>query len=164
MPKRRTSKRACYECGDVSHFIADCPNKKKGKDKDEKKSKPFKKDKDKAYRKKYFDHAHIGEEWDSNSDFNSDDEGVITIAIRAPTPTKSLFDEMSDDDTPTCFMAKGRKYDEAQTAAEGPSHAQDDEETDDDEEIEEAESRSSENGNEDGSDDGGDDDFEEDNG
>ena len=97
----------CYECGEVDQFIADCPNKKKSKDKEEKKGKPFKKDKSKAYKKKYSGHAHIGEEWDSNSD--SDDEGVATIAIRAPTPTKSLFGEMSDDDTPTCFMAKGRK-------------------------------------------------------
>ncbi|XP_062191357.1 uncharacterized protein LOC133895215 [Phragmites australis] len=62
MPKRRTSKRACYECGEVGHFIADCPNKKKSKDKEEKKGKPFKKNKSKAYKKKYSGHAHIGEE------------------------------------------------------------------------------------------------------
>ena len=62
IPKRRTSKRGCYECGEVGHFIADCPNKKKGKDKEEKKSKPFKKDKYKTHKKKYSGQAHIGEE------------------------------------------------------------------------------------------------------
>ena len=35
MPKKRISKRACYECGEISHFITDCPNKKKEKDKEE---------------------------------------------------------------------------------------------------------------------------------
>ncbi|XP_062197314.1 uncharacterized protein LOC133900209 [Phragmites australis] len=107
MPKRRTSKRACYECGEVGHFIADYPNKQKGKDKEEKKSKPFKKDKYKTQKKKYSGQAQIGEEWDSNSD--SDDEGVATIAIHSSTSTKSLFDDMSDEDTPKCLTAKGRK-------------------------------------------------------
>ena len=61
MPKRRTSKRAFYECCEVGHFIADCPNKKKGNDKEEKKGKPFKKDKYKTHKKKYSGQAHISE-------------------------------------------------------------------------------------------------------
>jgi hypothetical protein len=27
--KRRRSPRGCFECGDTTHFIADCPKKKK---------------------------------------------------------------------------------------------------------------------------------------
>ena len=110
IPKRRTSKRACYECGEVDHFIVEFPNKKKSKNKEENKNKSFKKDKHKTHKNKYSGQAHIGEEWDSNSDSDSDDEGVTTIAIHSSTPTKSLFGDMSDDDnTPKCLMAKGRK-------------------------------------------------------
>jgi hypothetical protein len=109
MPKKRTSRRACYECGEVGHFIADCPNKKKGKDKEDNKVKPYKKDKNKMYKEKYSGQAHIGEEWDSNSDSDSDDEGVATIAIHEPTPRKSLLMSDDDDVSPKCFMAKSRK-------------------------------------------------------
>ena len=69
----------------------------------------LKKDKYKTHKKKYSGQAHIEEEWDSNSDSDFDDEGVATIAIRTSTPIKSLFGEMSDDDTPKCLMVKGRK-------------------------------------------------------
>ncbi|XP_062202381.1 uncharacterized protein LOC133904821 [Phragmites australis] len=109
MFRRRTSMRACYECDKVGHFIVDCPNKKKSKNKYEKKNKTFKKGKYNT-RKKYSGQAHIGEEWDSDYDSDSDDEGVVTIVIRSSTPTKSLFGDMSDDDdTPKCLMVKERK-------------------------------------------------------
>ena len=61
------------------------------------------------YKKKYSGQAHIGEEWDSNSDSDSDDEGVATIVIHEPTQRKSLLMSDDDDDSPKCFMAKIRK-------------------------------------------------------
>lgn len=82
--KRRNSKRACYECGEVSHVIADCP--KKGNDNDEKK-----RDKSKKHKRKYPGQAHIGEKWDSNdSDSNSDSEGVAN-SPSAPLHRQSHF-------------------------------------------------------------------------
>ena len=60
--KRRQSKTAYYECGEVGHFIAECPNKKMNKDKEERRNKPYKKDKRKTHKKIYSGQAHIGDE------------------------------------------------------------------------------------------------------
>ena len=37
--KKRNKKRQCYECGEVGHYIADCPNKKNEGKKEWKKDK-----------------------------------------------------------------------------------------------------------------------------
>jgi hypothetical protein len=41
--QREGKKRACYECGQTGHFIADCPNKKEQEAKKEYKKDKFKK-------------------------------------------------------------------------------------------------------------------------
>jgi hypothetical protein len=122
-------KRFCYECGDIDHFAADCPNK-------EKKSRYNKKG-DKKHKNKKKGEAHLGQEWQSDDDSEDDNDNgnekksVAAIAIHeTSSSTKSftndasstslftntssssrLFANLSDDnlDTPTCLMAKGDK-------------------------------------------------------
>src|SRR5207253_6111754 len=55
--KKRNKKRQCYECGEIDHYIADCPTKKnEGK-------KEWRNDKSKGYKKKkYQGYANVGEE------------------------------------------------------------------------------------------------------
>ena len=60
--KKRNKKRQCYECGEVGHYIADCPKKKNDGKKEWRKDKYKKYDKNKEYKKKrYQGHAHVGE-------------------------------------------------------------------------------------------------------
>jgi hypothetical protein len=67
---RKGKKRACYDCGQTGHFIADCPKKKEQEGK-----KDFKKgEKSKGYFKKKYGQAHIGEEWNSDEESSSSDE------------------------------------------------------------------------------------------
>ena len=112
--KRRNKKRPCYECGEIGHFIAECPKKKNEGKKEWRKDKYKKEDKNKGYKKKkYHGHAHVGEEWDSEDESSSsDEEGVANIAIQTASPTPCLFTNLTDDETdhvPTCLMAKGKK-------------------------------------------------------
>jgi hypothetical protein len=73
--QRRGKKRACYECGQTGHFIADCPNKKEQEAKKDYKKDKFKKIvKNKGYFKKKYGQAHIGEEWNSNEESSSSEE------------------------------------------------------------------------------------------
>src|SRR6266498_4645396 len=112
--KKRNKKRQCYECGEVGHYIADCPKKKNDGKKEWRKDKYKKDDKNKEYKKKrYQGHAHVGEEWDSKDESSSsDDEGVASIAIQIASPGSCLFTNLTDDESdpiPTCLMAKGKK-------------------------------------------------------
>ena len=83
-PKNRRSRRGCYGCGEVGHFIAECPRMKNEEDK--KKDKNQKKEI--FFKKKSFGEAHIGKEWDSNdeSSESSEDVKVATIAVKASAP------------------------------------------------------------------------------
>jgi hypothetical protein len=83
--QRKGRKRACYECGQTNHFLADCPNKKEQEAKKDHKKDKFKKGgKSKGYFKKY-GQAHIGEEWSSDEESSSseEEEEVANIAIQS---------------------------------------------------------------------------------
>src|SRR6266542_4300222 len=59
--KKRNKKRQCYECGEIGHYIADCPTKKNKGKKEWRKDKYKQEDKNKGYKKKkYHGHAHVG--------------------------------------------------------------------------------------------------------
>src|SRR5438128_7346936 len=62
--KRRNKKRLCYECGEIGHFIAECPKKKNEGKKEWRKDKYKKEDKNKGYKKKkYHGHAPMKKGW-----------------------------------------------------------------------------------------------------
>ncbi len=125
--KKRNKKRQCYECGEVGHYIAECPNKKDEGKKEWRKDKYKKNEKYKGYKKKrYQGHAHVGEEWDSEDESSSsEEEGVANIAIQIASPAPCLFTNLTDDEddyAPTCLMAKGKKV-----STETPPSSEDDE-------------------------------------
>jgi hypothetical protein len=112
---KSTTKRICYNYGKHGHFIANGPLEYRDDDDDKKKSIFYKKDKgykksDKPYKKKCYGEAHIGQEWDSNDEsYNSDNDGVTTLAIKGTTSlSKSLFSKLNKGKY-TCLMAKERK-------------------------------------------------------
>jgi hypothetical protein len=74
-----------------------------------KKEKSYKKDK--HYKKKTYGETDIGKEWDSDDEsFDSDSDGVATIAIKrsSSTSSKSLFPNLNKGKH-TCLMAKESK-------------------------------------------------------
>jgi hypothetical protein len=85
---KSTTKRVCYKCGKHGHFITNCPFEHRDHDDNKKKSKFYKKDQsykesEKHYKKKSYDETHIGHEWEFNDEsFNSDSDGVATMAIK----------------------------------------------------------------------------------
>src|SRR6266498_1174691 len=91
--KRRNKKRPCYECGEIGHFIAECPKKKNEGKKEWRKDKYKKEDKNKGYKKKkYHGRVHVGEEWDSEDESSSyEEEGVANIAIQMTSSAPILF-------------------------------------------------------------------------
>jgi hypothetical protein len=97
----------------IGHFIAYCPNEKDQEDKKEYKKDKFKKrERSKGYyKKKTYGQAHIGEEWNSDEESSSSDEGVENVAIQKSSSTQYLFTDLFNDEffTPMCLMAKGDK-------------------------------------------------------
>jgi hypothetical protein len=94
------SKRACYKCGKLGHFIDKCPMSSDSDRGDDKRGK--KKEKKRYYKKKGGD-AHVCREWDSNmsSTDSSSDEDAANIAINKSL----LFPNVGHK----CFMAKDGK-------------------------------------------------------
>jgi hypothetical protein len=93
------SKRVCYKCGKLGHFIAKCPMSSESDRDDDKKGK--KKEKKRYYKKKG-GNAHVCREWDSDeSSTDSSDEDVANIAINKGL----LFPNVGHK----CFMAKDGK-------------------------------------------------------
>jgi hypothetical protein len=109
---RSKGKRICYNYGKYGHFIAQCPYERRSEDEDKKKKKDktYTKDKkDKKYfKKKSYDEAHIGQEWDSdNESSSSDSEDMTTLAIKGNSSiSKSLFPNLNKH---TYLMAKENK-------------------------------------------------------
>src|SRR5688572_18285199 len=73
------SKRVCYKCGKLDHFIAKCPM---SSDSDKGDDKRGKKEKKRYYKKKGGD-AHVCREWDSDESSidSSSDEDAANIAV-----------------------------------------------------------------------------------
>jgi hypothetical protein len=74
------SKKVCYKCGKLGHFIAKCPISSDSDRGDDKKGK--RREKKRYYKKKGGD-AHVCREWDSNesSTDSSSDEDAANIAV-----------------------------------------------------------------------------------
>jgi hypothetical protein len=80
---RTKTKRACYNCGKYSHYIANCPHEHREEENDKKKKKERRYKKDKHYKKKTYCEANIGKEWDFDDESsNSDSDDVTTVAIK----------------------------------------------------------------------------------
>jgi hypothetical protein len=112
---KTTTKKTCYNCSKHDHFIANCPFKRRDDGGDKEKYKPYKKDKgykksDKPYKKKFYDEAHIGQEWEfEDESSNSDSDGVAIVAIKKIfSSSKSLFPKLNQGKH-TCLMAKKNK-------------------------------------------------------
>jgi hypothetical protein len=112
---KSTAKRICYNCGKHSHFITNCLFECRDDDEDKKKSKPYKKDKgykrsDKPYKKKSYNEAHIGQEWEFNDESsNFDSDGVTTVAIKETSSSSMFLFSKLNKGKSVCLMAKESK-------------------------------------------------------
>jgi len=108
--------RTCYNCGNVSHFVVDCPYEKR----EDNGGKLIRKDKAKSFPNKSnftkkAPHKVLvaQEEYVSDDDVDDEDtsgEGMAmaSVAIASTTPTKvSLFDAPNENHIARCLMAKG---------------------------------------------------------
>jgi hypothetical protein len=138
---KSATKRTCYNCGKHGHFIANYPFERRDDDDDKKKNKSYKKDKgykrsDKPYKKKSYDEAHIGQEWESNDESsNSDSDVVATVAIKGISfSIKSLFPKLNQGKH-TYLMAKEDKRKVKTKGLSSPRYVSsndDDDDSDDD--------------------------------
>nr|CAH66492.1 H0321H01.1 [Oryza sativa]CAH66516.1 OSIGBa0142C11.4 [Oryza sativa] len=122
---KRQSKRACFNCGEYGHFIADCPKSNEAKAKGGKKK----------LERAHVAEAHMPEVWYSGDEEDPEvkpkpkpkdkvdgEGGVATVAFKSSSSSKErLFNNLSDDDDDSyhysCFMAQGRKV-----MTQKPSH------------------------------------------
>jgi len=102
--------RTCYNCGNVSHFVVDCPYEKR----EDNGGKLIRKDKAKSFpnknnfTKKTPPKGLVAQE-EYNEDDDDDEDGemvaMASVAI-ATTPRVSLFDSPNENITAKCLMAK----------------------------------------------------------
>nr|CAE04887.3 OSJNBa0042I15.9 [Oryza sativa Japonica Group] len=122
---KKQSKRACFNCGEYGHFIADFPKSNEAKAKGGKK-KP---------ERAHVAEAHMPEVWYSGDEEDPEvkpkpkpkdkvdgEGGVATVTFKSSSSSKErLFNNLSDDDDDSyhysCFMAQGRKV-----MTQKPSH------------------------------------------
>jgi hypothetical protein len=135
---KTTTKRTCYNCGKHGHFIANCPFERRDDSNNNKKYKPYKKDKgykrsDKPYKKKSYGEGHIGQEWVSEDESsNSDSDGVATVAIKEKlSSSKSLFPRLNQGKH-TCLMTKENKRKVKTKGISSPKCVSSDDSDDDD--------------------------------
>ncbi|XBI55345.1 hypothetical protein VPH35_037188 [Triticum aestivum] len=101
----------CYNCGNVSHFVAECPYEKR----EDNGGKLIRKDKAKSFpNKSNFTKKTppkgLVEQEEYNEDDDDDDEDSETVSMAsvaiATTPRVSLFDSPNENITAKCLMAK----------------------------------------------------------
>src|SRR3989337_1907401 len=104
--------RTCYNCGNVSHFVVDCPYKKR----EDNGGKLIRKDKAKSFpnknnfRKKVPQKGLVAQEEYNSDDDDASGEGfaMATVAIATSSPTLvSLFNAPNENLIPKCLMARG---------------------------------------------------------
>jgi hypothetical protein len=130
----------CYNCGEYSRYIANCPHEHSEEEDDKKKKKEKSYKRDKHYKKKSYGEAHIGKEWDSDDESSdSDSDGVATVGIKGSfsSSSKYLFLNLNKGNH-TCLMAnESRRMVKSKTAS--PKYVVSDDELDSsDEEDEDA--------------------------
>ena len=102
--------RTCFNCGNVSHFVAECPYEKR----EDNGGKLIRKDKAKLFpNKSNFTKKTppkalvVQEEYNEDDDDDEDGESVAMASVAiATTPRVSLFDSPNESITAKCLMAK----------------------------------------------------------
>ena len=102
--------RTCFNCGNVSHFVAECPYEKR----EDNGGKLIRKDKAKSFpNKSNFTKKTppkalvVQEEYNEDDDDDEDGEsGAMASVAIAMTPRMSLFDSPNENITAKCLMAK----------------------------------------------------------
>ena len=108
--KGKQQVRTCYNCGNVSHFVVDCPYEKR----EDNGCKLIRKDKAKSFpNKNNFTKKTptrgllVQEECREDDDDDEDSEAMSMASVAiATTPRVSLFDSPNENITAKCLMAK----------------------------------------------------------